>query len=286
MSDFLTYIFAGLALGCSFALLGSGFVAIHRVTGVVNFAQGAFAVISGMVCAALLAQGFPHGVAEALAVLVAGSVGLIVGIAAIGKPGTTPLASLLVTLAFGIALYAAEIMIFGEEPRSFTMVNGTVVIGGALLQSQFFMVIGATLVVFVALIAFFEFSYLGKALTACFSNPYAARIVGINVTRMGLVAFTLGGVLGGVAGVLLTPLQAVTFDSDVSFAVYGFAAAVFGGLIRITAALAGGLLLGIAEALIGGYLNSQYRIAAALVLMLVIMVWRASRRTAIMEEVT
>jgi branched-chain amino acid transport system permease protein len=141
-----------------------------------------------------------------------------------------------------------------------------------------------TLVVFAGLAAFFGRSYLGKALTACFSNPYAARLSGINVTRMGLIAFTLGGLLGCVAGVLLTPLQAVSFNSDVSFAVYGFAAAVFGGLVRITAALVGGLILGIAEALIGGYLNDQYQIAAALVLMLAIMVWQASRRSAVMEE--
>lgn len=284
MSNFLTYLFSGLALGCSFALLGSGLVAIHRVTGVVNFAQGAFAVIAGMVTSQLLDAGLPHGIAELLAVLVAGAVGVLVGICAIAKPGMTSLAALLVTVGFGIAAYAAEILLFGDQPLSFTMLPGSVVIAGAHLQSQLFVVIGVTVVVFAGLIAFFHLSYLGKALTACFSNPYAAKLVGINVTRMGLLAFALGGMLGGIAGVLLTPLQAVSFNSDVSFAVYGFAAAVFGGLVRMTAALVGGLILGITEALIGGYLNEQYQISAALALMLGIMVWRASRRTAVLEE--
>jgi len=284
VSNFVTYVFSGLALGCSFALLGCGFVAIHRVTGVVNFAQGAFAVVAGMTASSFLAQGLPHGLAETLAVLIAGLTGLLVGVVAIGRPGTPVMASLLVTLGLGIAAYAAEILIFGDQPRSFGMVSGSVVIGGAHLQTQFFVVIVATLVIFAGLIAFFGRTYVGKALTACFANPYAARLVGINVTRMGLLAFALGGVLGGIAGVLLTPLQAVTFDSDVSFAVYGFAAAVFGGLVRITATLIGGLILGLAEALIGGYVNTQYQIAAALVVMLVIMVWQAGRRTAVTEE--
>jgi branched-chain amino acid transport system permease protein len=284
MSNFVTYVFSGLALGCSFALLGCGFVAIHRVTGVVNFAQGAFAVVAGMAASSFLAQGLPHGLAEVLAVLLAGAAGLFVGVVAIGRPGTPVMASLLVTLGLGIAAYAAEILVFGDQPRSFTMVTGSVEIGGAHLQNQFFVVIAATLVVFAGLIAFFGRSYVGKALTACFASPYAARLVGINVTRMGLLAFTLGGLLGGVAGVLLTPLQAVTFDSDVSFAVYGFAAAIFGGLVRITATLAGGLILGLAQQLIGGYWNAEYQIAAALVVMLGIMVWQAGRRTAVTEE--
>lgn len=286
MSNAITYIFSGLALGCSFALLGCGFVAVHRVTGVVNFAQGAFAVVAGMAASSFLGQGLPHGVAEILAVLLAGAAGLGAGVVAIGRPGTPVLASLLVTLGLAIAAYAVEILVFGDLPRSFTMVTGSIVVGGAHLQSQLFVVVGATLVVFAALIAFFGHSDVGKALTACFSNPYAARLVGINVTRMGLLAFTLGGVLGGIAGVLLTPLQAVSFSSDVSFAVYGFAAAIFGGLVRIGATLAGGLILGLAQALIGGYLNTQYQIAAALVVMLGIMVWQAGRRSAITEEAT
>jgi branched-chain amino acid transport system permease protein len=284
MSNFVTYVFSGLALGCSFALLGCGFVAIHRVTGVVNFAQGAFAVVAGMAASSFLAQGLPHGLAEVLAVLIAGAAGLFVGVVAIGRPGTPVMASLLVTLGLGIAAYAAEILVFGDQPRSYTMVTGSVVLGGAHLQTQFFVVIAATFAVFAGLITFFGRSYLGKALTACFASPYAARLVGINVTRMGLLAFTLGGLLGGVAGVLLTPLQAVTFDSDVTFAVYGFAAAIFGGLVRITATLAGGLILGLAQQLIGGYLNAEYQIAAALVVMLAIMVWQAGRRTAVTEE--
>lgn len=284
MSAFLQYLISGLAVGCSFALVASGFVAIHRVTRVVNFAQGMFAVVGGLTAASLLRQGLPHGIAEVAAILVAGLVGLAVGLIAIGKPGTPPLASLVITLGLGILAYAIEIVIWGDQPRSFPGLPGAITVAGAHIQRHYFLVIAVAAVTFAALITFFARSYVGKALSACASNPYAARLSGINVTRMGLLAFTLGGLLGGLAGVLVTPLQAVAFDSDVSLAINGFAAAIFGGLMRPSLALIGGLTLGVTEAMVAGYISASYQTQVALPLMLALMIWQASRRGATEEE--
>lgn len=284
MTAFVAYLITGLALGCTFALVASGFVAIHRVTGVVNFAQGTFAVVAGLTAGALLTRGLPHGIAEVAAIAVAGLTGLLVGIVAIGKRGTPPLASLVITLGLGIFAYAVEIIVFGDQPISFPGLPGSVQVAGVEIQSQYFLVIGLALVTFAALGLFFGRTYLGKALTACASNPYAARLAGINVTRMGLLAFALGGLLGGLAGVLITPLQLVTFDSDVGLAINGFAAAIVGGLNRPGLALVGGLVLGLAEAFVAGYLNGSYQTEVALVLMLAIMIWQASRRLGVTEE--
>jgi branched-chain amino acid transport system permease protein len=285
MGAFLSYLISGLALGCSFALLGSGFVAIHRVTRVVNFAQGTFAVIAGLTAASMLGHGLPHGVAELVAVLVAAAVGLVVGLVAISKPGTPTLASLVITLGLGILAYAVEITIWGDQPISYEMAGGSATIAGARLPNQYFVVIGAALLVFVALGLFFTRSYLGKALSACAANAYAARLSGISPIRMGLLAFALGGLLGGLAGVLITPLQPVSFDSDVGLATNGFAAAIFGGLNRPSAALAGGLVLGVVEAMVAGYVNSSYQTEVALALMLAVMIWQAGKRLALTEEI-
>jgi branched-chain amino acid transport system permease protein len=95
---------------------------------------------------------------------------------------------------------------------------------------------------------------------------------------MGLLAFTLGGLLGGIAGVLLIPVQPFSFSSDVSLAISGFAAATFGGLRHFEMALAGGLLLGVAESLVGGYAQASYETVVALGLMLVLLVWQARRQ--------
>lgn len=272
------YLVAGISTGCAFALVATGFVVIHRVTGVVNFAQGAFVVVGGLVAYSLLARGAPHVVAEGLAVIVSGLVGLAVGLVAIGRRGTPVLASLIITLGLGILGYAVEIIVWGDLPLSYDGVRGVFTVAGVSVQRQYVLIIVITLVAFAALVAFFGATYLGKALTACFSNPYAARLMGINVTRMGLIAFGLGGALGGLAGVLITPLRSVTFDSDVGIAINGFAAAIFGGLVRPGVALVGGLVLGTTEALVAGYYRASYQSGIALAVMLALMVWQARRR--------
>jgi branched-chain amino acid transport system permease protein len=283
---FLQYAASGIATGCAFALVATGFVAIYRVTRVVNFAQGAFAVLAGMLADTLLSVGLPHVVAELIAVVAAGISGVLIGVVAIGKRGTSPLASLIITLGLGIGSYALLILLWGDQPISFDGLKGNLELGGVGLQVQYVLVVALTAAAFVAMGLFFDHTYLGRGLTACSSNPRAARLVGIDVTRMGLVAFGLGGALGGLAGVLLTPIQPVSFNSDVGIAISGFAAAIFGGLLRPGTALVGGLVLGVAEALVAGYSQASLQSGVALVIMLAIMVWRASRRTLTAEEDT
>lgn len=285
MSELIGYLISGITFGCSFALLGSGFVAIHRVTRVVNLAQGTFAVVGGLLAASLLSSGLPHGVAEVAGVVAAAVAGLVVGIVAIGKRGIPTLSSLVIVLGMAILAYAVEVAIWGDQPLSYSMVQGSANIAGATIQSQYFVVIGATLITFVLLGLFFSHTYAGKALSACASNPYAARLSGMNPIALGLVAFALGGALGGLAGVLVTPLQSVSFNSDIALAVNGFAAAIFGGLNRIWAALVGGLILGVVEALVSGYINGSYQIVVALGLMLVVMIWQARNKLTLTEEV-
>jgi branched-chain amino acid transport system permease protein len=282
----LQYAASGIATGCAFALIATGFVAIYRVTRVVNFAQGVFAVLAGMLAYSLLGQGVPHVLAEAVAVLVAGFAGVLVGVVAIGRPGTSPLASLIITLGLGIGSYAVLILIWGDQPISFDGLKGNLDVGGVSMQVQYVLVVALTAASFVVLGLFFSRTYLGRGLTACSSNPRAARLVGIDVTRMGLVAFGLGGGLGGLAGVLLTPIQPVAFNSDVSMAINGFAAAIFGGLLRPGTALLGGLVLGVAEALVAGYGQASMQSGVALTVMLGIMVWQAGRRPLVAEEDT
>jgi branched-chain amino acid transport system permease protein len=284
VSQFIAYVLTGLGIGAGYALVGSGLVAIYRVTRVVNFAQGAFAVIAALSASSLLASGVPHVVAEGLAVVVGAGVGLLVGLVAIGKPGTTPGASLIVTLGLGVFAYAVEVLVWGDQPRSFPGVPGALSIGGARVPWQYLLVVAVTVPVFAAMAVFFARTDVGKALSACASNPHAARIVGIDVRRMGLLAFALGGALGGLAGVLVTPAQQVTFDSDVALIVNGFAAAILGGLTRPAVTLAGGLLLGVAQTLIAGWGGGAYRLEVALLLMLAVMIVQAARRVGVAEE--
>ncbi len=282
MKELLTYVVTGITLGASFALIGSGFVVVHRVTRVVNFAQGSFAILAAMMASSLLSGRLPHGLAEAAAVLACGVVGAGVGWVALGRRGTHPLISLIVTLGLSMLAAAAIILFWGQDPVSPPGLKGHLTLLGVEVERQRLLVLVMTLVAFALLALFFSRTYLGKALTASASNPYAARLVGIDVRRMGLLAFALAGILGGLAGVLVAPSNALSFSSDLPLALSGFAAAVFGGLSSPGRTLVGGLVLGVAGQLTAGYLNGSYQTDVALLLMLMIMIARS--RTFVAEE--
>lgn len=275
MSDFLTYLVSGIALGSSFALVGSGFVIAFRVTQVVNLAQGSVAVFGGLMSYSLLDGVLPHGVAELVAVAASAVIGLIIGVVAIGRAGTDPLISLIVTLGLSIFASAVIILFWGQDPVSPPGLTGQLSLIGVSVERQRLLIVVVTLITFAALTLFLTRTYLGKGLTACASNPRAAQLVGINVRRMGLIAFSVAGALGGLAGVLIAPTNAVSFSSDLPLALSGFAAAIFGGLSSPLRTLAGGLLLGIVTQLAAGYVRGSFQTEIALAMMLVIMVLRS-----------
>ena len=279
MSDLIIYLISGLALGCTFALIGSGFVVIHRVTRVVNFAQGTLAVFGGLISFTLLDGILPQGLAQLAAVGACAAIGLAVGLIAIGKKGTDPLISLIVTLGISIFSAAIFILAWGQDPVSPPGLSGSVSVFGADVQAQRLLIVGVTILTFGGLSYFFSRTYVGKGLTACASNPRAAALVGINVRRMGFLSFAVGGALGGLAGVLIAPTVAVSFSSDLPMALSGFAAAVFGGLNSPLRTLLGGLTLGVAGQLVAGYLDGSYQTEVALVMMLAIMVVRSNSFT-------
>ena len=277
MTLFLQYLLSGIGTGCAFALVATGFVVIYRVTRIVNFAQGTFAVLGGMFTAWLVSRGAPNFGAEALAVIGAAAAGALVGWIALGQPGTPPLTSLIVTVGLSVGAYAIFVLLWGDQPVSFGGLIGHLDFGGVRIESQYALIMCASLVAFGALSVFFGHADVGRALTACSENPRAARLMGINTTRAGLVAFAVAGALGGLAGVLLTPLQPVSFNSDVGMAINGFAAAIFGNLVRPVAALCGGLVLGVVQAMVAGYWSSALQSSAALVFMLALLSWQAGR---------
>ncbi|MCL4423129.1 MAG: branched-chain amino acid ABC transporter permease [Actinobacteria bacterium] len=232
MSAFLQYLVTGVARGFLFALLATGFVVIHRVTKVVNFAQGAFAVLGGFIAYSLLRAGIPHGVSEVIAVLAAAAIGLLFGAVTI-LGNMSPIASLITTIGLAILSEAVAMIAWGTTPLTFSGIGGADIhVAGVYLPKQYLLLIGVSMVVLIVLWLVLDRTYIGKGMTACASNPYAAKLSGINVKRIGLLAFAIGGALGGLGGVLIMPLFPLTYDGDVSLAILGFAAAIVGGLPR------------------------------------------------------
>ncbi|GAB3029012.1 branched-chain amino acid ABC transporter permease [Parafrigoribacterium mesophilum] len=274
MNQFLTYLVSGIALGASFALIGSGFVVVHRVTRVVNFAQGSLAVFGGLISYSLLSGILPQGLGQVVTVIICAAIGLLMGVIAIGKRGTPPMISLLVTLGLAILSGAVVILLWGQDPLTPPGIQGSIQLFGAQLETQRLLVIIVTAVTFVLMSLFFGKTYLGMGLTASASNPRAARLVGINVRRMGFVSFAVAGALGGLAGVLIAPTNPVSFYSDLELALSGFAAAVFGGLNSPLKTAIGGLVLGVTGQLVAGFGGGSYQTQVALLMMLIVMIAR------------
>ena len=287
MTEFVQLVVVGVSTGSAFALVGIGMVLIYRTTNIVNFAQGAFAVLGGLFMVGLVDD--VHGVvAGALAVLLVALIGAAMGLVAVGlRNRTTALASLIITLGLALLAQSLNLLAFGDRPHTYpTIFQRAWNIGGVVVQPQYALVAGVTLLAALLLTLALQRTIAGQALVACADSRRAAELVGINVRSVAVVAFAVSAALSALGWVLLTPVDPVNYDSDVRIAINGFAAAAFGGLVSIRLALLGGLALGIAEQLVVGYGDRipglgdqarQYELAAALVIMLALIGWRSRR---------
>lgn len=285
MRELLQLIVVGLSTGSAFALVGIGMSLIFRTTGIVNFAQGSFAVMGGLFTYGLV-DDMPALAAGAIAVALVTVIGGVFGFVAVGfRRRTTPLASLIITLGLALLTTSAMLLAFGDRPKTYPGVADRAWdIGGVLVQPQYAVVAGVTLVAALLLTIVLHRTIVGHALVACADSRRAAELVGINVRAVAVIAFALSAALSALGWVLLTPVDPVNYDSDVRIAINGFAAAAFGGLVSVRLAYVGGLVLGVIEQLIVGYADEipglgaqarQYELAAALLIMLILIGWRS-----------
>jgi branched-chain amino acid transport system permease protein len=130
---------------------------------------------------------------------------------------------------------------------------------------------GVTVVLLIVLYFFFNHTVTGKALRACAVNPKAARLMGINIHRMALLAFGLSAGITATAGIVITPATFMTYDRGLILSLKGFVAAIIGGLSSPLGAVVGGLLLGILESFGAGLISSGYKDAIAFVVLFVVL---------------
>ena len=276
MTTFFQLIVVGISTGSVFAIVGMSLVLVYRATGIVNFAQGVFAALGGLLTYSL-GQHMSLVLAAVLATVISAVAGTVVAVVAVGFRGrTTPLASLIITV--GIALLAEAILLaaFGEVPRSYRAVSDHAWnIGGVLVQPQYAVLAAVALAAALGLTLFLRRTIVGQALVAAADAPRAAELIGLNLRSVAVIAFAIAAALTAIGGLLLAPTVPVTYNADLSITINGFAAAVFGGLASIRLALLGGYALGVVEQLVVGYVDPQYNLIIALSVMLVLIGWRS-----------
>src|SRR5215212_11522313 len=265
-AELLQFLVSGLTVGAVYALVALGFTLIYNASEVVNFAQGEFVMLGGMVTVFASADGLPLPLAALLAVLVAVAVGLLLHRLAIEPArGASAVTLIIITIGASIFLRGVAQIVFDKQFHKLPPFTGDtpVDVFGAAVQPQTFWVLGGAALVVLALHLFLEKTVLGKAVLATAANRLAARLVGINTSTIMALAFGGSAAIGAIAGMLVTPITFTSYDVGTLLALKGFAAAMLGGMGNPLGAVAGGLLLGLLEAFGAGYISSTYKDAFA-----------------------
>jgi len=265
-------------MGACYGLVAVGFNIIFNATGAVNFAQGEFAMLGGMLGAALLrATGLPLPLVIIVTVLAVTAVGVLVERLAINPArGADILNVIIITIGVSILIKGLVMVSLGKNAAGLPAFTGEkpIWLFGAAVLPQALWVVGVALAVVGLLHAFFTRTLVGKAMQAVAIDREAARLVGIRVGRMVMLSFAVSATVGAVAGIIITPMTLTIYDAGTMLGLKGFAAAVAGGLGNTFGGIAGGLVLGLLEALGGGLIASALKDVLAFALLLVLLFFR------------
>lgn len=280
MIFFLQQLIQGLALGSIYGLIAIGYVLIYNAWGVLNFAQGDMVMIGAF--AILVSNqmlGLPMYLAFPLAIILCMIIGYI-----IERMAFRPLINasnqrrLIATIGIGIFIRNTVQQFFGADAYPFPTIFGdkSFRIGELILvqQNLWNMFIGIALVVILML--FLKKTRLGKAMRATAQDREAARLMGINVKRCMSVTFIMASVLGGIAGILLSPVYYVIATLGETFGNKGFAAALLGSITSNTGSMIGGVTLGVLEGMAAGYGSSSWQSAIAFLVLFLVLVVKPS----------
>jgi branched-chain amino acid transport system permease protein len=274
----MQYLLSGITTGSIYAIVAIGFNIIYNTTGIINFAQGEFLMLGGMISISLSSV-MPLPAAIALAVLVTAAVGYLVELIFIRWiDNPTVLRMVIMTIGVSILIREIALHVWDEKVRSLPYFTGNEVtsvgILGARVSPQILWVLGICTLIVVALNLFYGRTLLGKAMRACSANRIAASLCGINTRRMVTVSFMLSAAIGALAGCAISPITQTQYDCGTSLAMKGFTAAIFGGLGSSSGAVVAGLSIGIIEAISISVLPLAYKDAITLTLLLLILVIR------------
>lgn len=255
MDYFLQQVFAGLASGAIYASLALALVMIYNSTGHINLAQGEMALVSTYGAWTLLEAGLPYPAAFALTVVASFLFGVAIEAVVIRRfKDAPPLSLVVVFVGLLLALNAVAGWVWGYTIKPFPSPVEGWQTGTALVGAHSLFTIAVIGVLLVLLFAFFSFTRTGLALRAASMSPVSAGLSGVRVNRMLALGWGLAAAIGAVGGMLIAPVVFLDPSMMLSVLLYGFAAALLGGLSSPAGAVVGGLLFGVLENLVGAYL--------------------------------
>lgn len=271
----LQYLISGLTVGSTYGLTALGFTIIFNATRVINFAQGEFVMLGGML-AVYFAGAFNVGLIPAILLAVACTtlVGVCMERVAI-RPvqGAHVVNIIIITIGVSIFIRGVAMIFLGKDTFVLPPFSGTQAMYflGATIIPQTIWILLITMLILLGLRAFFNNTIFGKAMLACSFEQKAAHLVGISVDRMVMLSFAISALVGSIGGVILTPITMTSYDVGIMLGLKGFAACILGGLGNPFGAAAGGLIIGVLEAFGAGFISSAFKDAFAFIILLVIL---------------
>jgi branched-chain amino acid transport system permease protein len=269
MEALLHQIFSGLANGIIYGSVALALVMIYQATHHINFAQGEMATFSTFVAWALIQAGWPYWGAFFFTVVISFVGGVVVQRAVLRPLEKAPvLTNVIVFIGLLLIFNALSGWIFDHTIKAFASPFPK----DSALASRYFSAhqlgsAGVLLVVLVCLFGFFRFTPLGLAMRAAAQNPDSARLVGIRVSWMLALGWGLAAAIGAVAGMMVAPVVFLDPNMMSGILLYGFAAALLGGIDNPVGAVIGGLVVGVLENLLGAYvIGTELKLSVALVL--------------------
>jgi branched-chain amino acid transport system permease protein len=277
-SQLLQYIISGVTVGSTYGLAALGFTVIFNTTEIINFAQGEFVMLGGMLAVfAIRWGGLSLVPAVLLAVALTTAMGVLVDRVTI-RPvrGRSVITLIIITIGVSIVLRGGAMLLFGKDTYSLPGFSSgkPLAIWGASLLPQSLWVGGITLATLLLMKLYFDRTISGKAMQACACDRKAASLMGINVDTMVTLSFGVSALVGALGGVILAPITLTSYDVGILLGLKGFAACILGGLGNPFGAVAGGVILGILESLGAGFISSGYKDAIAFVILLALLFLR------------
>lgn len=272
---FVQYLVAGITYGSIYAIVAIGFNIIYNTTGIINFAQGEFVMLGGMLSITFL-NIVPLPAAIALAVLCTMAIGAAIEMLFIRwlvNPGV--LRMIIITIGLSILIREAALHIWGDSVHSLPYFVGnevsTISVLGARVSPQVLWVIGVCALMVVFLNVFFQATSVGREMRACAANRTAAVLCGIDTRNMVTLSFVLSAGIGALAGAVMSPITYTQYDIGTGLAIKGFTVAILGGLGNSLAAVAAGLLLGVIEAFSVSVVPLAFQDAISIAILLAIL---------------
>jgi len=274
---FLQQVFSGLALGSLYAIVAIGLVMIYKATRHLNFALGEMGMFATFTAGWLIAIGAPYWAAFSVVVIGSFALGIALERTLVRRVDTaSPLASVCVLIGLMLIFNSLAGWMFGFTVRPFpSPFPAEPLFGNPFLSSHEIGALAATGAVVLGVYWLFERTPLGLQLRAAADNPIGSRLVGIRVGWMLAIGWGLSAAIGAIAGMMIAPLVFLEPNMMTGVMLYGFAAALLGGIDSPGGAVAGGLLLGVTETLAGAYLvASELKLTVALFAIIVVLMVR------------